>query len=369
MGGFSGHFGFVVDAFEQAMGVVLNGVAGNDGDQRAGSFDFECGLVGVEEGLGEGVLGAVSGLEVGGYVPFLGLGDLWCGVIDDGEGGGPGTEGIAGGDGFRAAVEVDQGWGEDSAGGSVTGRSKSVVCGLGIEVGLRQGGEDGRRESLVSGGKGDGGGELAHLGAGHGGDMGELGIDDDVSEPEEDAIVVRGCAGSDLLFGPTGLAVEGVCAIRTAGIDEAECLDFKGFAIAGVVGGKAVGVAVFLEGGGICGVGLGGIGEGLGGFGFPSCKDGGEQRLCGPGSRGGGLSIGRCWDFGRGLAGSEAEVDCGCGFWGGRLLRLGRKSREGGGQAEQDSGGVVAHTGLFQRIPFWLGGGGLTLGIGWGSWC
>jgi hypothetical protein len=30
---------------------------------------------------------------------------------------------------------------------------------------------------------------------------------------------------------------------------------------------------------------------------------------------------------------------------------------------------VVAHTGLFQRIPFWLGGGGLKLGIGWGSWC
>lgn len=253
-----------MDEGEEPVGFVLDGVAADDCDQRSAALDFDGGGVGVLKGLGEGLWAA--GVEVGGDELFLGGGDLWGGVVDESESGRSGAHGVGCGDGLGCAVKTDQGWRQDAAGASVAGWPERVVSGLGVEVdliarlALGQVAEDGRCEGVGSrgGGLGQIGGQFAEVGGSHGGDVGEGGVHDEAALPEEDAVVIGGGAASDLLAGPSGLAVEGVGTVGTAGVREAEGAEGEGFAAAGVVGELGACEAIFGEGGGICGVGLGG---------------------------------------------------------------------------------------------------------------
>ena len=62
--------------------------------------------------------------------------------------------------------------------------------------------------------------------------MGKVRIHDGVALPEQHAIVIRSSAGADVLFGPAVLPIEGIRAVRSAGVLEAQGVDCEGFAFA-----------------------------------------------------------------------------------------------------------------------------------------
>jgi len=91
--------------------------------------------------------------------------------------------------------------------------------------------------------------------------MTKLAVDEDVAHPEEDPVVVGSGARADFFSGPAVLAIEGVRAVGSAGVLEAQCLDLEGIAFTAVIGQQPVGEAVLLKRGDSDWVGLGWVGN------------------------------------------------------------------------------------------------------------
>jgi hypothetical protein len=173
--------------------------------------------------------GLAAGLDVGANLRLLRGGHLRRGVVDDGERGRAGAQRVVGG---HASAPRSK---PTSSGGSTPPARRSppaprIVRGLPVQRILGQVRQDRRRQRRLPSGTGNWLASSRSSPAGHGPDVRKVRVHHRVAQPEEHAVVVRGCAGADLFLGPAILAVERVGAVGAAGVVKAQRAQAERFA-------------------------------------------------------------------------------------------------------------------------------------------
>ena len=216
-------------------------------NQRAAAADFNRGTSGVLKQFCPRMLRRISGRDVIVNSRFLRSGHLRGGVVDDRQSGRPRAQRVIGRNGLRAAIKAHQLRRQHTARSCIACRANSVVRCLSVQSILRQITQNRRRNRLCSPGKWQFASKLTQLRARHWSNLRKVCIDNDVAQPEQDSIAVRGRSGTDLRLWPPAGTIEGVGSVGSAGVLKAQSAQTERLIAVFVRGQHAVREAVLLE--------------------------------------------------------------------------------------------------------------------------